>query len=227
MKKILLSLGVLALILNRVEAATASTAGELETAIINANSGADTTNGDLVITSVLSGSGTLNKEDSGSLTLSGTNTYDCLSINGGTLSVATEASLGDDTTPTINGRALITTTGFDTSKAFDIGALNGTISPDESTTLILSGNLTGDGTLTKDGLGSLTLSGTNTFSALNVDLGTLSVGADGNLGSGTITVGGATLSTSGVVTVPRVYSRHQIRTCNRGPQSNARGPRKT
>ena len=56
---------------------------------------------------------------------------------------------------------------------------------------------TGSGTLTKTGTGILTLTGTNTYSGGTTLLdGTLKVGNNSALGTGMLTIGGGTLSSS-------------------------------
>jgi autotransporter-associated beta strand protein len=62
----------------------------------------------------------------------------------------------------------------------------------------LSRVLTGSGSLTKSGAGTLILSGTNTYSgATTISDGTLSIGSDSNIGSGTNTLNGGTLLLTG------------------------------
>ncbi|UEM24124.1 Ig-like domain-containing protein [Skermanella mucosa] len=60
--------------------------------------------------------------------------------------------------------------------------------------LTLSGAVTGSFSLSKFGSGTLALGGTNGYGATSVSGGTLSVGADGNLGSGTVTLNGANVT---------------------------------
>jgi autotransporter-associated beta strand protein len=95
------------------------------------------------------------------LTLSGASTY-----TGGT---------------TVNGGALVGTTA---SLQGNI-ANAATVVFDQSTTGTYSGVMSGSGLLIKAGTGTLTLGAANTFSGgVSIQAGTLSVGADANLGSG-------------------------------------------
>lgn len=125
----------------------------------------------------LSGSGSLIKVGSGTLSLSGTNTY-----SGGT--TVSEGTLSGNTT-SLQGNI----------------ANNAAVVFDQASNGTYAGNLSGTGTLNKTGAGSLTLSGTNTYAGgTTVSGGTLVVASDANLGatSGALAVtSGATLNTGG------------------------------
>jgi autotransporter-associated beta strand protein len=101
------------------------------------------------------------------------------------------------------GRAIQTTTtgGITVSAAIDNGGNLLTVDAASSSTITLSGNITGAGGLTKSGDGTLTLSGDNRFAAGDVVLnaGTLNLNSQTALGIGAFTiVGGSTLdNTSG------------------------------
>ncbi len=84
--------------------------------------------------------------------------------------VAGGLTLGDATT----GGTLATTVGFTTARDISLGAGGGTIDTASGVTTELSGDLGGAGDLTKSGLGTLVLSGTNSHTgATTVDAGTL------------------------------------------------------
>ncbi|MDY3563725.1 autotransporter-associated beta strand repeat-containing protein [Gemmata sp. JC673] len=58
-------------------------------------------------------------------------------------------------------------------------------------TITFSGSITGAFSLTKLGSGTAILTGANSYGATTVSFGTLSVGGDGNLGTGAVTLGGS------------------------------------
>ncbi len=118
----------------------------------------------------MAGSGSLTKSGVGNLTLSGTNTY----AGGTTVSAGT-------------------LTGSTTSLPGNI-ANNAAVVFDQASTGTYAGILSGTGSLTKIGAGSLTLSGANTHAGgTTVSGGTLAVSSDANLGASS----GALAVTSG------------------------------
>ncbi|MGX5776916.1 autotransporter-associated beta strand repeat-containing protein [Methylorubrum zatmanii] len=147
--------------------------------------GAVTDNGALVFdrsdastfAGAISGSGTLTKSGAGTLTLTGTNTYaGGTMVTAGTLVVGNGATAGSITGAIANSGALV----FDRSDAVTYG-----------------GVISDTGTVEKRGAGTLTLSGTNTYTgATLVSAGTLSVESASGLGAssaGTTVASGATL----------------------------------
>jgi fibronectin-binding autotransporter adhesin len=130
----------------------------------------DSTQGDVTLTNVVSGTGGLTKTGEGALTLTGSNTY-----TGGTV---------------IKGGALIG----------DTNSLHGTIDNgaalvfDQKTDGAFDGSISGSGVLTKQGTGELALNGPNTSSGgTMLKEGTLSVGTEGALGTGALAATGGTL----------------------------------
>ena len=161
-------------------------------------SGASTT-----FSGVLSGSGNLAKGGSGTLTLSGANTYTgTTSISGGTLSVTDATNIGSGTLTIDLGTLAITGTGASFANAITAGTGGATISV--SNTATLTGVVGGSGALTKTGTGSLTLSGTNTYTGgTTVSTGTLAVsGGSAIADTGAVTVSsGATLELGAAETI--------------------------
>src|SRR6056300_653883 len=130
---------------------------------------------------VISGLGTV-KVNAGTVTLSGTNTYSgSTTITNGVISVSSSANLGatpgsaDADNIIFNGGTLTTTATFTlgTNKGITMTG-TGTINTGTSKGLGYGGIIDGSGTLTKDGLGSITLTGVSTFDGdLNIDAGTV------------------------------------------------------
>jgi autotransporter-associated beta strand protein len=125
--------------------------------------------------------GTLIKDGSGTLILSGTNAFaGATQINSGTLQI------GED--------------GVTTSIATSNIANNGTLAFAGSSNLTYNGVISGSGALTKSGTGTLTLSGANTYTGgTTINAGTLALsGGDNRLATnGNVTIAGGTLDLGG------------------------------
>ena len=160
---------------------------------------------------VMAGTGDLTKDGTGTLTLSGVNTYSgSTTINDGTLSISADSNLGaapGAATPghlTFDGGTLNTTATFtlDSNRGIALNAGGGTIETDAATTLTYGGIMAGSGTFDKTGTGTLILDGVNTYTGLTtVQAGTLEVtdaNALGGTGSGTVVQSGATLEISSI-----------------------------
>jgi fibronectin-binding autotransporter adhesin len=113
----------------------------------------------------ISGSGSVTVDSTGTVALTGINTFSGGVTIGGTLSVAQDSNLG------AAGRALVlsygtleTTGSFSTARDVEISNF-GTVQVDAGNDLTISGIISGvNGALTKDGAGILTLTGVNTYS---------------------------------------------------------------
>ncbi|WP_440647101.1 autotransporter-associated beta strand repeat-containing protein [Candidatus Pelagibacter sp. HIMB1521] len=137
------------------------------------------------------GTSSIVKSGTGTLTLSGTNSYSGnTTLNAGNLSISADNNLGSapssaDTDNIIfNGGGLIITSGvtFDSNRGVTMTGA-GTINTASSTTSNIQGVITGSGALTKSGDGTLTLSATNTNTGdITISAGTLYV--QGQLESG-------------------------------------------
>jgi autotransporter-associated beta strand protein len=127
----------------------------------------------------LSGAGVLIKNGVGTVTLNGTNTATGkTTINGGALRIDSPGRLG--TAPgsytadylTLNGGTLANsaTAGWNSNRGVTLGAAGGTIEVESGVDVDLTPIVTGAGTLTKTGTGTLHLTGANSF------LGSITVG---------------------------------------------------
>lgn len=145
----------------------------------------------VTINSVIANNGTgpvsLAKSGTGTLVLTATNTYTgSTSILGGTLEISGAGSLG---------------------ATYDAGITNnGSLVYNSSANSTLNGVISGLGSITKSGTGTLTLAGANTYSGVtNLSSGTLNVNNATALGAGPLTITGGTLdnTTSAAITVTR------------------------
>ncbi len=155
---------------------------------------------------VISGTGGhLLKQGSGTLTLSGINTYSGFTmLNAGTLSVASDSNLGGGELSLSEGVTLRVTGATDIDNDINLsGGMPGTATVQADAAVTLSGDISGMGSstgLAKAGIGTLTLSGTDTYTgATQVAAGALLV--NGALtGTSAVTVAaGATLGGSGSI----------------------------
>jgi len=143
------------------------------------------------IDAVLAGTGTLVKDDLGTLVLAGNNTYaGGTTVQGGTLQVSSDANLGNTAGAlTLGDGTLHTTASFQTGRAVNLTG-NSTFQTDGGTTLALANAVTGTGSLAKTGGGTLVLGAASTYSgATTVTAGTLQAAvANAFSGSSAITV---------------------------------------
>jgi autotransporter-associated beta strand protein len=184
------------LVNNSGTAATTSGNITLTTAAIIGGTGIATATG------VVSGAGTLQKTGTGTWTLTGANTYSAATtVTAGTLQLGNNAALGTTTLTTIASGAIVDLNGFITAELFTI---SGSLVNNSATASTISGNITlttaaiiggtgtatatgvisGTGTLTKNGTGTWTFSGVNTYSGTsNILVGTLKLGNSAAFGT--------------------------------------------
>ena len=119
---------------------------------------------DMTFAGAIGGSGTLEKQGAGMLTLTGANSYSGgTTISGGTLQIGNNSTSGSISGDVTNNAALI----FSRSDA-----------------LTFAGDISGTGTLEKQGAGTLTLTGSNTHSGgTTISNGTLQIGDNSTSGS--------------------------------------------
>ncbi|TBU71219.1 hypothetical protein DNK06_24625 [Pseudomonas daroniae] len=145
----------------------------------------------------ISGSGVLNKRGDGTLILDGNNTYSGgTSIAGGTLSISSDAALGNASGGlTLDGGTLRTTSDFTSARNLTLGEAGGTLNADAD--FSLSGAIAGTGSLALDAGGNVILAGTVQAASLAVTAENFSAAStlmvDGDL-SITTTSGGISQS---------------------------------
>jgi autotransporter-associated beta strand protein len=157
-----------------------------------------------------SGSGVLalKKIGTGTLTLSGTNTYSGgTTVNAGLINFNSASNFGSGLI-TVNGGGLQWATGTTTDISSKLAAFgsNGATFDTNGNTVTLAFTLSGTGGVTKAGTGTLTLSGTDTYSgATTVNAGTLIV--NGSIANSAVTVNsGAMLAGAGTVGATTIMS---------------------
>ncbi len=168
--------------------------------------------GDIAVTgAIATTSGAVSKDGSGTLTLSGVNTYTSVTaINAGTVAVSGGSAIADAGAVSIaDAPGAI----FKLNASETIGSLSGggstggsvnlqanTLTVGDGTSTSFAGTITGiGGILTKQGNGTLTVSGANSYTGVtNVNAGTLKVDTGGSLGSGPATVKATLLAGPGV-----------------------------
>ena len=133
----------------------------------------DSNGHDIGIGATLGGTGGLTKLGAGTLTLTGLNSYaGGTAINGGTLVVATNARLGDAAGGlSFDGGTLRTTASFTIPRTTTLGPGGGTFETEAGTTLTHAGIISGPGQLTKNGAGTLKLTGLNSYTGGTLVLG--------------------------------------------------------
>ncbi len=115
-----------------------------------------------------------------------------LSTSASPTSASLPITLSANATVTSSGTGNLTLTGNITTAGYTL-----TVNGDNNTT-ISTGVISGSGIVSKSGSGILTLSGTNTHTGgTTVSAGTLAIGNDSGLGSGTLTISGGSLDASG------------------------------
>ena len=138
--------------------------------------------------------GSLVKVGTGTLTLTGSNTYSGgTTVTGGFINFSAANNLGSGAI-TLNGGGLQWASGTSTDISSQLAAIggNGATFDTNSNNVAFASTLTG-GRITKAGDGTLTLSGTNTYSGgTTVTAGALQVTTNSSVGSGDVTLNGGT-----------------------------------
>jgi autotransporter-associated beta strand protein len=180
--------------------------------IVNSGALIAGSNSNQILSGIISGAGALTKNGSGTLALSESNSYSGgTTLNTGTLVIGNAAAAGSGTISQSSGSSLlkIDTTGTiaNNMSVFNVLAsqsatLSGAITVNNATwdidtgdTLTISGTVSGNGGVNKNGSGTLILSGSNTYvGATTVNAGTLNAAHANALGSNTtVQVNGGSL----------------------------------
>jgi|GEM_PF-4234610 len=156
---------------------------------LGAAEGVITTQGNTIISAPIAGSNGLTKAGGSTLTLSATPTYTGLTtVTGGALVVDSDARLGATSGVTLSGGRFnyIASTADTSARPFTMGAGNGNFDISNAAgAFTISSGIGGPGALVKQGSGTLTLAGTNTYTGhTTVSSGMLSVSSATNLGGG-------------------------------------------
>jgi fibronectin-binding autotransporter adhesin len=196
--------------------AISGTTGVLSSSAYNVQNG--------TISAILGGGGALTKSMYGTVTLNGNNSYiGATIINHGVLSISSASNLGADGL-TFNGGTLRVTASCAINKTTTINIWGGTFDINgANTTLNNSSIISGAGSLTKTGAGTLSLSGTNTsFSGgTTINAGTLQIGNSFAPGTDGLTVNGGTLDLNGnSISVSSLTGNSGLITDNSGSTSS-------
>ncbi|MBE7564380.1 autotransporter-associated beta strand repeat-containing protein [Acidithiobacillus sp. HP-6] len=149
------------------------------------------------LNNIISGSGSVIQSGTGSLTLSGVNTYSGgTTLNSGTTSIGSADNLGSGAI-TFDGGTLETTAALTDAAAIDLkttGTLNNGGNNDT-----LSGIISGSGSIALAGSGTTTLSGVNTYSGgTTINGGTLALTGTGSIADSSGVTDNASFDISGV-----------------------------
>ncbi len=152
----------------------------------------------------ISGTGSVRQEGSGTLTLSGNNSYTGgTTVNGGTVRVASDANLGNASGDLLLNNGTLQTTASLASARNTIITGSGTFNTDIGTTFTSNGGVSGNGNLVKSGAGSMVANGALTQNGgVQVNDGTLTISNGGNTYTGATTIAsGTTLALTGNGTI--------------------------
>ncbi|NBO97049.1 MAG: hypothetical protein EBU79_14520, partial [Betaproteobacteria bacterium] len=143
-------------------------------------------------TGTISGSGSLNKQGTGTLVLSGSNTFSGGSfLNAGTLSFGSTDALGSGNLTFVSNSVLQSTANLNITNRVVINS--GVTFDYGNYTMTNSGVISGAGNFLKSGNGALSLTASNTFGGtMQINAGTVDFGSNGSVAPTTVYLGFAT-----------------------------------
>jgi fibronectin-binding autotransporter adhesin len=179
------------------------------------------TNMNFIFDTVVSGAGALNKYGVGTLTLQRAGSFTGgVNINEGTVNWFNDATAVGTGTVTIGGAGsstnatllLSSALTYTNNIALNSGSGARNIEVASAIAATSSGLISGSGTLTKTGVGALTLNTSNSFTGgVRINAGTLSWGANQNaLGTGNVTLGETGSSTSATLSLVNAFYTKDI-----------------
>lgn len=184
-----------------IAAGAGTLSADAATSAIRVDPGATAT-----IAAAIGGNGGLQKLDTGTLILTGANSYaGATTVSGGTLRVGAGALPGTTAVTVAGGATLDLTTAQTIANLAGAGSVTlsgGGLTTGDANSTTFTGVISGSGGLTKTGSGTFTLSGANSYAGGTiVSAGTLRLADAGRLGTGALAVAsGATLDLNGVST---------------------------
>ena len=145
----------------------------------------DSGNGVFTLNGTVGGAGSVTKAGLGNLVLNGSNGFNGLNVNAGTVTVGSNTAAGVGSIALANATTLASgIDGLALANAITAGG-GGTV--DSGTgSFTLAGPVTGTGSITKVGTGNLVLNNGNSFAGLSVNAGTVTVGTNSAAGNGPI-----------------------------------------
>lgn len=184
----------------------------------------------LTISGGIAGAGSLTKTGNGILSLSGSNSFSgATTISAGLLTLANSNAFGslnlvlnggnlDSLVPNLvnpknNVQEWVGDFGFLGSQSLNLGTGSVTMNGNRvlnvaSNTLTVGGSIVSGGTLTKAGEGTLVLRAANSMTGVTINAGTVAVGDDASLGSGTLVFNSTTAGIRSADSSPRTLANN-------------------
>ncbi len=191
---------------------TGSIAGNVVAGVTTSGSGINfDRSDDITFGGNISGMGYVAQLGSGTLTLTGTNSYGSTTdIENGRIAISSDSNLGAGDVRMIGGNGIVYTGSFTSTHNYELGA--GSSFDTGANTVAISGVLSttslnlanGQGGITKLGAGTLILTGNNTYTGNTIiSAGTLQIGNGGTSGNLSAATNGATITDNGTLAIDR------------------------